>query len=152
MFRRFFGRIGDGFRRFMYGRHGSDQLNLFLTVLAVVLSIAGTILSAIGTSGATQQPDGTVTGGSPVCAIISLVLMGLSYAVLIYVIFRALSKKLDKRNEENRRFMAKTVAFRDREHKYYRCPDCRQSVRVPRNRGKIRIRCPRCGKEFVKKT
>ena len=33
---------------------------------------------------------------------------------------------------------------------YYRCPQCRQKLRVPRGRGRIQISCPRCGTQFIK--
>ena len=32
------------------------------------------------------------------------------------------------------------------------CPGCRQVVRVPRGKGKINIRCPKCNRQFIKKT
>ncbi len=32
----------------------------------------------------------------------------------------------------------------------YPCPNCKQEIRVPGNRGKIAIRCPKCGTEFIK--
>ena len=35
---------------------------------------------------------------------------------------------------------------------YYRCPQCRQKLRVPRGRGRIQISCPRCGTQFIKKS
>ena len=35
---------------------------------------------------------------------------------------------------------------------YYRCPKCRQKLRVPRGRGRIQISCPRCGTQFIKKS
>ena len=37
-------------------------------------------------------------------------------------------------------------------HRYFRCPQCRATVRVPRGKGKIRITCPKCKHQFVKKS
>ena len=39
-----------------------------------------------------------------------------------------------------------------RKNRYYKCPKCKQLVRVPRGKGKISITCPRCKEKFVKKT
>ena len=53
---------------------------------------------------------------------------------------------------ENAAFLRFLTRIKDRQHRYYACPKCRQTVRVPRGRGKINIRCPKCGEQFVKKT
>ena len=42
--------------------------------------------------------------------------------------------------------------FTDRQNRYYGCPSCGQTVRVPRKKGRISIKCPRCGQRFEKKT
>ncbi len=39
----------------------------------------------------------------------------------------------------------------DKDHKYFFCPKCGQSVRVPKGAGKIRVTCPKCGEKFEKK-
>ena len=31
---------------------------------------------------------------------------------------------------------------------YYYCPNCKQQVRVPAGKGKVRMTCPRCGEKF----
>lgn len=31
---------------------------------------------------------------------------------------------------------------------YYYCPSCKQQVRVPAGKGKVRVTCPRCGEKF----
>ena len=67
-------------------------------------------------------------------------------------IFRALSHNTYKRYRENRRFLQLWDQMKDREHRYYTCPKCRQSVRVPKGKGKIAITCPKCRERFIKKT
>lgn len=38
------------------------------------------------------------------------------------------------------------------EYKIFKCPDCRQKLRVPKGKGKIQISCRRCGRTFIKRT
>ena len=128
-----FQKIGDALRRFMIGRYGSDQLGRWLLGAAIVLIVLGMI--------------GNRTG--------SAVLAGLSlaaYVPLIWSIFRMYSRNIEARRRENLAFGRFLTRIRDREHRYYACPKCRQTVRVPRGRGKINIRCPKCGEQFIKKT
>ena len=35
-----------------------------------------------------------------------------------------------------------------RAYKHLKCPECGQRVRVPRGKGKIRVRCPQCKTKF----
>ena len=135
-----FRRLGASIRKWMYGRYGSDQLNMFLLVLAVILSLTNTILTyALRTS--------TVYRG-----IIAPILSLLMYALLILAMVRMFSRNLSRRGRENRRFLQLWMRLRDRNNRYYRCPSCGQTVRVPKHRGKLCIRCPKCGEKFFRKT
>ena len=118
-------------QRFMAGRYGMDKLNYTLLWTSVIISLANLFLPM---------------------AIVRLVLTGVSYLLLIWVLFRALSRKTYRRYRENRRFLMLVERWRDRDHRYYSCPRCRQPVRVPRHKGKISICCPRCQEKFTKKT
>lgn len=122
-----FQKLGEKFRRFMYGRYGSDQLNLFLLILGVALCLLGSFSR--------------------------LYYLGLiAYIPLIWAIFRMYSRNIAKRRSENRRFTQFFQRLRDRQNRYFSCPRCRQRVRVPRGKGKIVIKCPACGERFTKKT
>ena len=37
---------------------------------------------------------------------------------------------------------------RDKEHKYFTCPNCHTVCRVPRGKGRIVITCPKCHGEI----
>ena len=136
-------------RKFMEGRYGADELNRFLTLCGWVLLLIGFVLSGINNRV-------TVSLGS--------LLVTLSWAVLIYSVFRTLSKNTSRRAAENYRYFAcKNKVLRrwkgfkarwqDRKtHRYFRCPQCRATVRVPKGKGKIRITCPKCQNQFVKKS
>ena len=137
MFRRMGQRVSDGIRRFMFGRYGLDQLNVVLMVAAVALCLISFLFSRI-------NAVWTVA--------LSFVLNLLSYVLLFWYILRAFSRNIEKRNRENRRFLAFRSRLTDKQNRYYRCPNCKQTVRVPRGRGKICIKCPKCSEKFVRKS
>lgn len=135
-----FRRIGNALRRFMYGRYGNDELNMLLLILAVLVSLCNAVLSMIF-----PQSEVFVRIVSP---LLSLLMLGL----LAVNLFRCFSRNIYKRQRENKRLRNFLTRLKDRGHRYYRCPSCRQRVRVPRGRGKINIRCPKCGNQFLKRT
>ena len=80
-----------------------------------------------------------------------------------YAFFRVLSKNIPKRQAENRKFInihytlkgrinRLKIRHSDKTHKYYTCPSCKASLRVPKGKGRIVITCPRCKNEITKKT
>ena len=114
-------------QRFMQGRYGAGQLGLALIWVSFVLVLLG----------------GRLLYGIP-----SL----LGTAGWIWSVWRLCSRNIEKRNRENRRFLTFKARLTDRRSRYYRCPNCKQTVRVPRGRGKICIKCPKCGEKFVRKS
>lgn len=93
----------------------------------------------------------------------SYVLSIIIAAILVYGIFRILSRNEQARRAENDRYlrMRDSVrnAFRtgsreakDKEHVYFRCPNCHQLVRVPKGKGRISIHCPKCHTDFERRT
>ena len=112
----------------MAGRYGgADKLNMVILAVGVVLSLVGAVVRV------------------PVLTL-------LAYLPMAWVLFRCLSRNTYKRYEENRKFLQFFDRLKDRDHRYYRCPKCRQLVRVPKGKGKISITCPKCRERFVKKT
>jgi len=118
-------------RNFMAGRYGTDRLNMVILSVGLVASLLSVIIKF---------------------APVNLVLFLLSYGMMFWAIFRTLSRNTYKRYRENRKFLQLVGRIKDREHRYFDCPKCRQMVRVPRGKGKISITCPRCREKFVKKT
>jgi predicted membrane protein len=126
-------------RQFMIGRYGTDGLNQFLSIASLVLLLI---------------------------AIISRVSLFayLGAALLIFCYYRTFSRNISKRTEENYKFYTlkdrvdnKFKGWKEqwanrKVYHYYRCPQCRQKLRVPRGRGRIQISCPRCGTQFIKKS
>lgn len=123
-----FRKIGDWFRNFMLGRYGSDKLNGALLLTGIVLMVLGSIFKGL--------------------TFLTL----LAYIPLFWCIFRMYSRNLEARRRENAAFLNFFSHLKDREHRYFRCPRCKQTVRVPRGRGKINIRCPKCNERFIRKS
>ena len=124
----------------MYGRYGSDELNIGLLVTAVIVSLLHSILTLF-------------LGSSRIFAtIVSPLLYLLVLALLGFDLFRTFSRNIYARQKENRWFRQAWTRIRDRKNRYFRCPKCKQMVRVPRKKGKISIRCPKCGEKFIRKT
>ncbi len=127
----FFQNTSRKFRQFMNGRYGNDKLNIAILTVSMVLSVGSAL---------TPFP------------LIKLILMLLCFVLLLAAIFRMLSRKVYKRYQENRKYLQWLEKMRDRQHRYYDCPRCRQQIRVPRGKGKISITCPKCKEKFIKKT
>ncbi len=126
--RKFMGNIRYRLAGFMRGRYGHDTLNAALIGTAIVLDVVF-MLTRI-----------------PIFAFVSFV-------PLVLATLRMFSRNTQKRYQENRGF---TNFFRNllalRTHHIYRCPSCRQKIRIPRKGGKmVEITCPKCHEHFRKK-
>ena len=123
----------------MAGRSGADQFSRFLSYVALALIVANLFVR-------------------------SSVLWILALLVLVYTYYRMFSKNVARRREENGRYLqlqykltggAKNCLDRWKQRKefvFFRCPDCRAMLRVPRGKGRIRVTCRKCGNAFEKKT
>ena len=132
-------KIKNSLYRFMAGRYGPDSLNNFLLFAAIAVMLINML-----------------TLRSPFVNLLADALIFLS-------LFRTLSRNIWKRQKENIKYMELTRPVRsrfslikknasDKEHKYFSCPHCHQTVRVPRGHGKIEITCPRCKSTFERKS
>jgi hypothetical protein len=130
-FRNLGAKLIAGLRRFMAGRYGTDKLNTTILGAGLVVCL--------------------LTMFVPVWPI-NLILTAVSYGLMFWAIFRCLSRNTYKRYQENRKYLTFLERIKDREHRYFDCPKCRQPVRVPKGKGKIAITCPKCKEKFIKKT
>lgn len=131
MLQQFFRRLSDRFRNFMSGRYGTDKLNMAILSAGLAVCLVSVFV---------RNP------------VVNLLLTAISYGLMIWALFRCFSRNTYRRYQENRKFLQFFDRLKDREHRYYDCPKCRQVVRVPRGKGKIAITCPRCKERFVRKT
>ena len=128
--------------RFMAGRNGNDQLNLFLYAADAILLIAATLVR--GQAGRWMW-------------LAVLILLG-------YIYFRMFSKNLTRRREENGKYLRirysilaglkirKEKWVQRKDYKFFTCPSCKTMLRVPRGHGKIKIVCRKCGNSFTGKS
>lgn len=134
----FFSRFQYWLQRFFYGRYGGDQLNWALLILYLLLWLLGVVTRIV-------------------------VFPILSWLLFFLVLFRMLSRNTAKRWAENQKFLriwnkvkgfftTRAAQWRDKDHRYYKCPKCKNKLRVPRGKGKIQITCPVCRTEFIRKT
>lgn len=129
--RQFSARLSAALRNFMAGRYGTDKLNMVILCVGLAVSLLSVFFKY---------------------APVNLLLVLLSYGLMIWAIFRTLSRNTYKRYQENRKFLQIIGRLKDRNNRYFDCPKCRQMVRVPRGKGKISITCPRCHEKFIRKT
>ena len=128
--------------RLMAGRNGNDELNRFLLFAdAFVLLLAMVFSKTLGRF-----------------------LMPLALIVLCITYFRMFSRNLLRRSEENGKYMIlrsraqgtlrlwKEQWVQRKDYKFFVCPACRTTLRVPRGRGKIKIVCRKCGNSFTGKS
>lgn len=128
----------NAIQRFMYGRYGNDQFGFFLLGLSVVLSLLASLFDL---------------------GLLNL----LAEVAIIYALFRMFSRNTYKRREENAKFLRRFNPFlkwfrlqqtmrKDKAHRYFKCPNCSQYLRVPRGKGKITVTCRSCKASFQEKS
>lgn len=138
-------------RLFLTGRYGGDSLNTVLSVFSLVSFITAIIVRSASKS----------TAG----IVISIVFYAIAVGAIVFTTFRTFSRNLSARRAEYEWFRShiiapfsrkknelKTRREQSKTHRFFKCPKCRQTVRVPKGKGKIRIKCPKCGEVFERKS
>ena len=122
----------------MYGRYGNDQLNMVLVLLSLALYLVFVVTSWT-------------------------FLYAVSFMLMAVALFRCLSRNYDRRRAENGKFLSlvqpvtrwyrlRRTIRRDKDHCYFKCPNCGQQLRVPRGKGRITVTCRGCGASFQEKS
>ena len=127
----------------MVGRYGVDQLTNAMLVLSMVLLVVALFF-----------------GNS----IVNTILWTLAVLLLVAGYYRIFSKKTSQRYQETQKYLRLrnriTGRFRSmkerlkqrKTHRFFKCPQCGVTVRVPKGKGKIKITCPKCKTAFVRNT
>lgn len=135
---------------FMQGRYGTDNLNKALFIVWLIINIINTVF------------------------IRSFWLQMITNLIVVLILFRSLSRNIDRRSRENETYLyyfnrvkpffaklkpisEKVCAWfklqsrkiKDRKtHRYVKCPYCKANIRVPFRKGKHTVNCPRCAVDF----
>ena len=129
----------EKFYQFMSGRNGGDDLARMHSWMVLVLLLLG-IFTRLG-----------------IFSLLALVL-------IVYMYFRVFSRNTSKRYEENQKYLNfkynRTVSWnrfkkhlaQRKDYRFYKCPMCKQEVRVPKGHGKIEITCPKCREQFIRRS
>lgn len=129
----------EAFARFMVGRYGSDALSRAMSAVAMVFVLLSWF-------------------------VLPQVFNTLALILIAYSVFRLFSRNHQQRYKENLfytrqvdkvKYYFSKIKYRNSQnktHHIYTCPKCKQKIRVPRGKGKIMIRCPKCQTEFMKKS
>ena len=122
--------LREKFQRFMIGRYGMDQLGQFMVSAVLVVIVVNLFVRA----------------------------------ALPSMILNMFSKNVGQRYQENQAYLRKRFYLTEywkkvkfyfaegRRYRIFKCPGCSQKIRIPRGHGKVSIHCPKCGKDFIKKT
>lgn len=127
----FFDNLSYKLIAFMQGRNGMDTLAQYALGAGLILTVLDFFLG-------------------------SSIVSALGLAALIYSMFRCYSKNVPARALENAKFEAwvrkpkaalqhASARWKNRKTlKYLKCPQCGQSLSVPKGKGTLRVTCPKC--------
>ena len=120
---------------FFQGRYGIDELYKFLFVVFWIVAILSLFIR------------------NPIIYLLEIL-------ICIFMLYRALSRNIYKRQNENAKYLKiknKVIEkiklhkkkWADRKtHIYRKCPNCKAEIRLPKKKGKHVCTCPSCKKDF----
>ena len=123
----------------MIGRYGQDELGKFILSLALILLVINLFVKTAALSAA-------------------------ALVLIIYSYYRIFSRDISARYAENKKFLTTLDPLRRKffssknkydnrkVYKYIKCPKCKFEMKVPKNKGKIRVTCKKCGEKFIVKS
>ena len=125
----------------MAGRYGTDRLNQFMLIVLLVCAVINMFIRN---------------------GYVSMLLTSWEILLIVFIYIRMFSRNLTKRYAENQKYLAvenkvrhffgqkKYIQKQRKDYHIYSCPNCKQKIRIPKGKGKVSVRCPKCGTEFVK--
>lgn len=129
-------------QRVMTGRYGVDEYSRFLNTSALITLVLSILFKGV----------------------LSMIFWLMAIVSLIFSYFRMFSRNTYRRRAENNAYLTlrynltrkfsglKQRMQQKKYYRFYKCPKCGITTRVPKGKGKIRITCPKCGESFVRKS
>lgn len=124
--------------RFFYNRYGMDNLNKILICIWLIFVAAGNVFY-------------------------KRIFVSLGSLFLIVAILRMFSRNKAARYKENMYVINKisdiklkykqfAARKKDKNHNYFKCPNCKKYMSVPSKVGKVCIICANCKTQFIRKS
>lgn len=126
-------------QRMMAGRYGVDQLSNAIFILSIIVILASILLE------------------NSILNTVGIVMLLVGY-------LRMFSRNINSRYTENQKFtnfyksiFSKYIGYNRQlgsmwKYKYFKCPNCNQRLRVPKGKGRLNVKCPKCKNSFVRRT
>lgn len=123
----------------MQGRYGVDELSKLMVYVSFIVILIGSF---------TKNPYFNIAG----------------FIIIIYSYSRIFSKNHRLCSAQNLKYMQIRDGFLrkisnqiqilklSKSYRVYSCPGCRQLVRIPKGKGKVEVKCPKCGTRFSKRS
>ena len=144
---------------FFSGRNGADELSVTLVVISVIVFLAAPIFDEKYIQGIFLLLGGILFVLGLLRSLSTNIGKRRHENQVFLDLFRSETKEEKerrKREEEEKREREKLRKERRKEeektHAFFRCPQCGKELRVPTGKGKIKIRCPNCSHEFIRKS
>ena len=138
-------KLGLKLQRFMIGRYGIDNLWRVLLVFYLISVVVTNIVYRYSR-----------------IAYYSLSVASLT--IIAFAIFRVFSKNIEARRNENAKWLKFSQAIKQKfiqrkninkqrkTHKFVKCKQCKKTLRLPKNKGRVNVRCPHCDNQFIVNT
>lgn len=124
---------------YMNGRYGYDEFSKFLIILGLVFGIVSNFAGGVWVSAA-------------------------GIAIIAFGVLRIVSKEKNNRYKELTKYLAvkykvqhvyrkgKNRWVQRKAYKFVKCPNCKQKLRIPKGKKKLKVTCPSCKQSFIRKS